>query len=328
MEAMAHWNRKRIAGVAAAIMLSIWLPVALAQNYFRYNAYILPLCGLALVLLCIWLGLTGKYALGKIHAFHHGFGATRPFEYMLIMAGCGGLLVVALCGGEWFAIHKSQQHAAELRKADLPKPPTTIPVSAAKAQQNVPTPPTSHATGRPRKVTANPAPRENGAPKLPTVGGINQGPCGVVLVGGTQNTANGGNCNPLPVRSLTDAQKQGIRDFIASIPPSVSVSVGSVYGSGDASNYAIEFFPLFDGRHLNTQVTPDIRTGFPATDMFTDVLVATTTENDSAVEYRNKLVDVLNHLGVKARRVNGDTSIASGNIELLIGFRAEEVKPQ
>jgi hypothetical protein len=118
MGGMANWNRKRIAGWAAAIVLSIWLPIALAQNYFRYNAYILPVCGLALALLCTLLILTGKKASEKIHAFHQGFGIRRPLEYFLIIAGIGGLLLLVLGGGEWYAIRKSTEHVAELKKSD------------------------------------------------------------------------------------------------------------------------------------------------------------------------------------------------------------------
>jgi hypothetical protein len=99
-------------------MLSIWLPIALAQNYFRYNAYILPVCGLALALLCTLLILTGKTVSEKIHAFHQGFGTRKPLEYFLVIAGIGGLLLLVLGGGEWYVIRKSAEHVAELKKSD------------------------------------------------------------------------------------------------------------------------------------------------------------------------------------------------------------------
>jgi hypothetical protein len=93
------------------------------------------------------------------------------------------------------------------------------------------------------------------------------------------------------------------------MPKSVLVAIGSVIGSGDGDNYALLFFPLFDGRHLNNQTIPAIRTGFPAT--FTGVFVATGSEDDSASQYRNGLVDTLVRLGIPARRANG-SKVASG----------------
>jgi hypothetical protein len=128
-----------------------------------------------------------------------------------------------------------------------------------------------------------------------------------------------------PIRTLSDAQKRGIKEFLKTIPSSVQVSIGSVYGSIDADNYAGEFFPLFVGRHLENQNLPSIRTGFSA--MYTGVFVCTPTDDDSASPYRNALVDRFNSLGITAQKANG-CKIPSGNIELLIGFRPEEVRPQ
>jgi hypothetical protein len=149
---------------------------------------------------------------------------------------------------------------------------------------------------------------------------IKQGDCGVVQNGGSNNSASP-TCAP-PVRKLTDVQKQGIGNFLKSIPLSVQVSVGSVYGSGDAALYAGEFFPLFGGRHLENQDGPVIRTGFPAT--FVGVIVATPTEDDPASPYRDELVDKLNSLGINAKKANG-SKVPIGNIELVIGYRSEDV---
>lgn len=150
---------------------------------------------------------------------------------------------------------------------------------------------------------------------------IKQGDCGVVQNGGSNNIASP-NCSPL-VRVLTNAQKQGIGEFLKTVPLSVQVSIGGVYGSGDADNYAGEFFPLFAGRHLANQSSPSIRSGFPAA--FVGVFVATPTDDDPASAYRNALVDELNSLGITAHKANG-SKVPSGNLELLIGFRPEEVR--
>jgi hypothetical protein len=126
-----------------------------------------------------------------------------------------------------------------------------------------------------------------------------------------------------PVRQLTDAQKEGIKDFLKTIPQTVLVTVGSVYGSGDGDIYANQFLPLFDGRHYENQTAAAIRTGFPAT--FTGVFVATATEDDPATPYRDAFQKELVRLGINSRASNG-SKVTPGNLELLVGYRPEEVK--
>jgi hypothetical protein len=129
----------------------------------------------------------------------------------------------------------------------------------------------------------------------------------------------------IPFRVLTEDQKQGITAFLQTVPQSVLVSVGGVYGSGDAVSYAGEFLPLFQGRHLENQTTPAIRTGFPIT--FTGVFVATVSDQDSASKYRDAFVRTLNGLGIPARTANG-SKVPPGDLEFLVGFRPEEVRQQ
>jgi hypothetical protein len=118
-------------------------------------------------------------------------------------------------------------------------------------------------------------------------------------------------------------QKRGIAEFLNTLPPSVLVTIGGVYGCGDAVSYAGEFFPLFQARYLDNQTSPSIRTGFPTT--FTDVFVATRTEEDSATKYRNAFADALNGLGIPAHRANG-SKVPPGDLDFLVGFRPQEVK--
>jgi hypothetical protein len=148
-------------------------------------------------------------------------------------------------------------------------------------------------------------------------------PCGILQTGGTNNTASA-TCIP-PIRSLTDAQKIGLTEFLAGIPSSVQTSIGSVYGSGDAAIYAEEFFPLLEGRHFDNESAPVIKTGFPAE--YTDVFVATSSDSDAVSKYRDRLVDTMNGLGISARRAN-DPKMNPGVLEIIIGFRPEEVKRQ
>jgi hypothetical protein len=129
--------------------------------------------------------------------------------------------------------------------------------------------------------------------------------------------------NTPPKRTLTETQKQGIKDFLQNIPQTVLITVGSVYGSGDGDMYANQFFPLFDGRHYEHQSAASIRTGFPAE--FTGVFVATTTEDDPAVAYRDAFVRKLVDLRINAAASNG-SKVTKGNLELIIGYRPEEVK--
>jgi hypothetical protein len=126
-----------------------------------------------------------------------------------------------------------------------------------------------------------------------------------------------------PIRQLTEAQKQGIENFLKTLPQSVLVTVGSVYGSSDGDIYASQFFSLFEGRHYENQTAASIRTGFPAE--FTGVFVATTTEDDPAAPYRDALAKELMNVGISARVSNG-SKISRGNLELLIGYRPEEVR--
>jgi hypothetical protein len=123
MYSMAKWNRRRISAIAGALVLAIWIPVALAQNYFRYNAWILPVTGLLAVLFYGVLAVTAPSASAKINDFHRGFGTANPLRYLAVIAVIGGSLIALLGGGEWYAIRKSQAHVVALRTADSPKPP-------------------------------------------------------------------------------------------------------------------------------------------------------------------------------------------------------------
>jgi len=152
-------------------------------------------------------------------------------------------------------------------------------------------------------------------------GSITQGADSIAQIGGTNNSAI--ITSPIPFRVLTDRQKEGIGEFVKTLPPSVKVAIGGVYGSGDAVTYAAEFIPLFNGRLIANQTTPAIKTGFPIT--WTGVFVAVATEEDSATKYRNELVDKLISLGIPARKANGG-QVPRGSLELLVGFRPEEVK--
>lgn len=146
-------------------------------------------------------------------------------------------------------------------------------------------------------------------------GSVNVEPCGVFQNGGSNNTAST-SCTP-PARTLSGEQKQGISEFLKTVPGSVQVSIGSVIGASDGDSYANDFFPLFDGRHLDSQTAPSIRTGFQLT--FTGVFVATPTDDDPARPYRDALVKKLKALGISVRPANG-SKVPAGNLEVIVGF--------
>ena len=127
------------------------------------------------------------------------------------------------------------------------------------------------------------------------------------------------------VRELTNIQKQGIADFLKTIPQSIAISVGSVVGSGDGDNYANQFLPLLEGRRYDNQTASSLRTGFSVE--FTGVYVATVTDDDPAAQYRDAFVRKLIDLGIDAHAAKG-SKVSPGNLELLIGYRPEEVRRQ
>jgi hypothetical protein len=193
-------TRKRIAAWAAAGMVTIWIPVAIDQAYFRYNAYVLPLVGFGVALLYAGLILTSPAVSGKIHAFHN---STQPLRYMLSVAGIGGLLLLLLGGGEWYAIHESRQHVAELRRADTTKPtPAAVPQSTSPLPQSPPVRP----EGKEGSLLPKPKPLQS-APQPSVVQnnnqGINIGP------GATAPNATVNNYAPLQ-RHLTAEQISGL----------------------------------------------------------------------------------------------------------------------
>jgi len=132
------FKRNRIAGFASAAVLSILIPVAIDQEYFRYNAYVLPVIGLLLVLLYLFLIVTSSSISAKLHSFHSGIGTSNPMKYLVTVAVAGGVLLFAIVGAEWFAINKSLQRIAELRMKDSPLTPGSPKRSQAPVPPNDP----------------------------------------------------------------------------------------------------------------------------------------------------------------------------------------------
>jgi len=244
----------------------------------------------------------------------------RPRITPLIVV-CAALSGALGLGGAWYI---SRRPPIENKPSPIPSVP--VPASSGPASQAArpksSRPASAHDKSVPPEV-ALPSPSTSAGP---TIGRVEQtqAPCGGgIAIGG--GTANGGNCGSLPFRTLTEDQKNGIKAFVHSLPLSVGVTVGSVIGSSDGDAYATLFFPLFDGHHLEGETAPRIRTGFP--DTFSGVFVATGSDSDAVSSYRDALVETLVRLGIPAHKANG-SKVSTGNLELLVAFRPEEVKKQ
>jgi hypothetical protein len=107
-------GRKRFAAWAGAIFLTVGLPIAIDQGYVRYNPYILPLLGLAGILLYLVLAVTSSFAKTTVKSFHGTYPRTTV-TVIIFMCIC----VITLLGtSEWYSINKSITYTQHLQEAD------------------------------------------------------------------------------------------------------------------------------------------------------------------------------------------------------------------
>ncbi len=151
----------------------------------------------------------------------------------------------------------------------------------------------------------------------------------IILQHGQSNIAQVGNnntasINAVPeVRTLTEAQKEGIAAFLNRVPPEIDMYAAGVQGSGDSGSYASEFLQLFRAAGRSTQPFPATRVGLPSE--FIGVFVVCNPNSDAVAKYRSEFVDTLQDVGVNAHQVN-DSSMMKGHLMLQVGFRPEEVR--
>jgi hypothetical protein len=177
----SKWNRKRIAALAAAMVLTFCLPVAIDQGYFRYNSYILPVGGLAALILYIGLLLTSKPMISWLHGLHDRF-QNQPLAYVIVVGTAVALVMLFLAGGETLAINKSREHVAELRRRESAATTAPPPVKAASPETARKEPveqPKATARIIPRKHQPPPAvtpsanpPASSASSNVPTVGSV------------------------------------------------------------------------------------------------------------------------------------------------------------
>ncbi len=101
-------TRARWGTAAGAVILTIALPIAIDQGYFRYNSHILPILGLLAVCLYAALFVTTT-------RFRLFFKQARVRSALTIFA-----LLVAIGVGATFAIKFSKVHVAELKQKESP----------------------------------------------------------------------------------------------------------------------------------------------------------------------------------------------------------------
>jgi len=107
-------KRKRILSLATAIILSIGIPLVFYQEYFKYNAYLLPIVGLIAVLLYIGFFLTRSAFIEWLRVYYK----KRPKLSMVLFIGAVPCLVIIIVYAEWFAIVKSKEHVDNLKTRD------------------------------------------------------------------------------------------------------------------------------------------------------------------------------------------------------------------
>jgi hypothetical protein len=115
-----HWSRERWAASAGAAVLTIALPVAIDQGYFRHNAYVLPVLGLVALLVYLGLFVTSETCKSYALALKKRFEKRHRVHGLLIFA-CAGAFVGMLIGVcFWLALKESRKHIVEMDRLEHP----------------------------------------------------------------------------------------------------------------------------------------------------------------------------------------------------------------
>jgi hypothetical protein len=131
------WNRERWAALAGAIILTIALPIAIDQGYFRYNAHVLPALGAFAVLLYLGFFLSSPYAISKARAFRLGFCPRYRVLGMILFIAIFGVAGCLLGATYFIVLGRSKEHVAEIIRREAVKPPDVAP-SAVKPPSKLP----------------------------------------------------------------------------------------------------------------------------------------------------------------------------------------------
>jgi hypothetical protein len=127
------WNRKRILGLATAIIITIALPISIDHGYFRYSVYALPCLGLCAAILYV----TSILTIPAVRGYGHQVLAINRAAGIALL----GVLLAILLGGMGLSfrlalniskLHVEEAHNADVRAArtDAPPPASTAPETA------------------------------------------------------------------------------------------------------------------------------------------------------------------------------------------------------
>jgi uncharacterized membrane protein len=106
----AH-GRDRSAALAGAVLLTLAVPIALDQEYLRYNVWVLPVLGLVAALLYVYFIATSPWALSITKRFLR----RSVFGCVIVIGILSTIVLSFLVYGELWALEKSREHVAEVK---------------------------------------------------------------------------------------------------------------------------------------------------------------------------------------------------------------------
>jgi len=189
-------------------VVSVFIPVAIDQGYFRYNAWILPTLGLAVALLYTGMALTSRPVKDRWGALHVKFKHAKPIAYWSITISLGIVIIVLLAIGSLFSFRLSREHVAYLRSKDTPSISPLGQSSITAKTVSPPTPSAPQSPSLPSSVPTSSHRSETHEAKSPAIGStktqdhhnVSQA-YGVQTIapGGTGYQANGPNAHAGPI---------------------------------------------------------------------------------------------------------------------------------
>lgn len=115
---LSNWSRERWAATAAAVLMTIALPIAIDQGYFRHSIYALPCLGLIAAVLYVFLFVTSSPCKSLFRWLCAVLGERHQAAGLIIADIIIVSAFVILTLGFWLALKNSGQHVADLRKAE------------------------------------------------------------------------------------------------------------------------------------------------------------------------------------------------------------------
>jgi hypothetical protein len=244
-------GRERLATLALAIVMTIALPIAIDQGYFRYNAYVLPWLGLTACLLYLAFVLTMPVVIRFLKTRIERDRITA-IVLVVVMAAAIGFGLFSEFGK---ILSMSKLHVAAALKADS-KPENTVVLKSEPKTTLVEKPsevaasnkPIDPPKARPAKQSVKPL-----APQPPATTPAHQTPSaaptqtvnvdhGIGGIGGTYVNPTVNNFAP-PSRHILETQKTEFIGCLSKHPGSVNIM--SVNGDPEAYALAGDWLEVF-----------------------------------------------------------------------------------